>query len=92
MIPVLLATRMAVPDSRNGAVKSMADSLSAFIFKELRTMSYFLETRACIRPFHLPFYKHNSNIFPLVGLGDKLQSRTEFQQPKSSQNVYIVVQ
>ena len=37
MMPVLLATRMAVPDSRKGVVKSTTDSRSAFIW-ELRLL------------------------------------------------------
>ena len=54
MIPVLFATRMVDPDSRNGAVKSTAASLSAFTLSDVRAMSNFLDTSSPIRPFHLP--------------------------------------
>ena len=42
MIPVRLATRIVVPDSRNGDVKSTAASLSAFTLRDVSTMSNFL--------------------------------------------------
>jgi hypothetical protein len=61
MIPVRLATNMEVPDSRNGAVKSTTASRSAFIFREVRTMSNFLATSAAINPFHFPFYRKRRN-------------------------------
>ena len=57
IIPVLLATTMEVPLSRNGAVKSTTASLSAFILREVRTISNFLAMSAAINPFHFPFYK-----------------------------------
>jgi hypothetical protein len=38
MIPVLFATRMAVPDSRKGAVKSTAASRSALTFDQLHNV------------------------------------------------------
>lgn len=38
MIPVLFATRMAVPDSRKGAVKSTAASRSALTFDHFQTI------------------------------------------------------
>ena len=44
MIPVRLATRIVVPDSRNGDVKSTAASLSAFTLRDVSTMSNFLAT------------------------------------------------
>ena len=55
MMPVLLATTIEVPDSRNGAVKSTTASLSALILSEVRTMSNFLPISSAISPFHLPF-------------------------------------
>lgn len=55
MIPVLLATKTVVPDSKNGAVKSTAASRSAFTFNEVKTMSNFFSTKAFISPFHWPF-------------------------------------
>ena len=55
MIPVRLATNIDVPDSKNGAVKSTTASRSAFIFKEVRTMSNCFATSAAINPFHFPF-------------------------------------
>ena len=36
MMPVLLATAIAIPDSRNGAVKSTADSRSELIWRKKR--------------------------------------------------------
>ena len=57
MIPVLLATRMVVPDSKNGEVKSTAASLSALTLRDVSTMSNFLATSSPIRPFHFPFYR-----------------------------------
>jgi hypothetical protein len=54
IIPVLLATRIVDPDSRKGAVKSTAASLSAFTLSEVSAMSNFFFTIASIRPFHLP--------------------------------------
>ena len=59
MIPVRLATNMEVPDSRKGTVKSTTASRSAFILREVRTMSNFLATSAAINPFHFPFYNKN---------------------------------
>ena len=56
IMPVRLATKMVVPDSKKGDVKSTAASLSALIFKEVRTMSNFFATNSPIKPFHLPFY------------------------------------
>ena len=55
MRPVLLATTMEVPLSRNGTVKSTTASLSAFILSEVRTMSNFFAISAAISPFHFPF-------------------------------------
>ena len=60
MIPVRFATSTVVPDSRNGAVKSTAASLSAFTLSEVSTMSNFLSTRAFISPFHFPFCRKKS--------------------------------
>ena len=54
MIPVLFDTRIEVPDSRKGAVKSTAASLSAFIFRDVKTMSNFFSTSSFINPFHFP--------------------------------------
>ena len=42
--------------TRKGAVKSTTDSLSAFILREVRTMSNFLPTSAATSPFHFPFW------------------------------------
>ena len=42
MIPVRFATRIVVPNSRNGDVKSTAASLSAFTLRDVSTMSNFL--------------------------------------------------
>ena len=55
MIPVLRATRMVVPDSRKGDVKSTAASRSELTFNDVRTMSNFFSTNSAISPFHLPF-------------------------------------
>ena len=38
MIPVRLATRIVVPDSKNGDVKSTAASLSALTLRDVSTM------------------------------------------------------
>ena len=62
MIPVRFATSTVVPDSRKGAVKSTAASLSAFTFNEVRTMSNFLSTKAFISPFHFPFWKKGERL------------------------------
>lgn len=55
IIPVLLATIMAIPVSKKGTVKSTTASLSEFIISDVMTMSVFLFTKSAIRPFHLPF-------------------------------------
>ena len=55
MIPVRLATKIVVPDSKKGDVKSTAASRSALTFNDVRTMSNFLDTSSPISPFHLPF-------------------------------------
>ena len=55
IIPVRLATKIAVPDSKNGEVKSTAASRSALTLSDVRTMSNFLDTSSPIRPFHFPF-------------------------------------
>ena len=41
--------------TKKGAVKSTTDSLSAFILREVSTMSNFLPSRAAISPFQAPF-------------------------------------
>ena len=51
IIPVLFETRIVVPDSRNGAVKSTAASRSALTLRDVRTMSNFLFTNSETRPF-----------------------------------------
>ena len=45
---------MPYPDSRNGAVKSTAASLSALTLSEVSAMSKRFSTTASISPFHLP--------------------------------------
>ena len=55
IIPVRLATKIAVPDSKKGEVKSTAASRSALTLSDVRTMSNFLDTSSPIRPFHFPF-------------------------------------
>ncbi len=55
-MPVLLATMMVVPLSKNGAVKSTAASLSALILSEVKTMSTLrsFSTSSLITPFQRP--------------------------------------
>ena len=55
-MPVLLATTMAMPDSKNGVVKSTTVSRSALIFRAERTKSVLLLTNSHIRPFQDPCY------------------------------------
>lgn len=55
MMPVLLATRIAIPVSMNGIVKSATCSRSAFTVNEVITMSTRRFARAPIKPFHFPF-------------------------------------
>ena len=55
-MPVLLATTMAMPDSKNGVVKSTTVSRSALIFRAERTKSVLLLTNSHIRPFQEPCY------------------------------------
>ena len=56
MMPVLLATSIAIPVSMNGMVKSAAYSRSALIVKEVITISTRRLAKAPINPFHRPFY------------------------------------
>lgn len=75
MIPVRLATRIVVPDSRNGEVKSTAASLSALTLRDVSTMSNFLATNSPMRPFHLPFCNYRpKNWFIFWGLGQSHNS------------------
>ncbi len=55
MIPVLFATTMAIPVSRNGTVNSAAACRWAFTFKAERAISVRLEASSRIRPFQRPF-------------------------------------
>lgn len=55
IIPVLLATIMAIPVSKNGTVKSTTASLSELIISDVITMSVFLFTKSATKPFHFPF-------------------------------------
>lgn len=55
IMPVLLATKIAIPVSINGMVKSTTFSRSAFIVNDVITMSTRRFARAPINPFHLPF-------------------------------------
>ncbi len=55
MMPVLLATRMTMPVSMKGIVKSAACSRSALTVSDVMTMSTFLLASASIKPFHRPF-------------------------------------
>ena len=56
MMPVLLATTIAMPDSKKGVVKSTTVSRSALIFRADSTKSVLLLTNSHIRPFHEPCY------------------------------------
>ena len=56
IIPVLLATRIAIPVSMNGTVKSTTASLSELIISDVITISVFRLTSSAIRPFHFPFW------------------------------------
>ena len=47
--------------TRKGAVKSTTDSLSAFILREVSTISNFLPRRAAISPFQAPFCNNTFN-------------------------------
>ena len=76
MIPVLLATTIEVPDSKNGAVKSTTASLSALILSEVKTMSNFLAMSSAIRPFHFPFLqkRDKNNLFILKSCKNVIKS------------------
>ena len=87
MIPVLLATKMVDPDSRNGAVKSTAASRSAFIFNEVKTISNCLSTNADMRPFHFPFWNDRNKdmamgheaFWNVIKTWDLCKKRSSFQ-------------
>jgi len=55
IMPVLLATRIAIPVSMKGTVKSTTASLSELIISDVITISVFRLTSSAIRPFHFPF-------------------------------------
>ena len=59
MIPVLFATTMAIPVSRNGTVNSAAACRWAFTFKAERAISVRLEASSRMRPFQRPFWGGN---------------------------------
>lgn len=55
MMPVRLATVMAMPVSRKGTVKSTNACRSELILIEVTTMSARWFNRSAIKPFHVPF-------------------------------------
>ena len=54
MIPVLLAVRMATPESINGTEKSTTPSRSEFIMRDAKATSTFRLINSDINPFHFP--------------------------------------
>ena len=52
--------------TKKGAVKSTTDSLSAFILREVSTMSNFLPSRAAISPFQAPFCNNNIEQYNVI--------------------------
>jgi len=62
MMPVLLATTIAIPVSRNGKEKSIACDLSKLILRDVITISAWWLRRAATRPFHRPFCGHKDII------------------------------
>ena len=55
IIPVLLATTIAIPVSKKGSEKSMACARSKLIFNDVITRSALWLIRAATRPFQRPF-------------------------------------
>jgi hypothetical protein len=66
MIPVLLATTIAIPVSRKGNEKSIACDLSKLILSDVITISAWWLTRAATNPFQRPFCGHNIIEVPVV--------------------------
>lgn len=61
MMPVLLATTIAIPVSRKGNEKSIACDLSKFILRDVITISAWWLMRAATNPFQRPFCGNISN-------------------------------
>lgn len=55
MMPVLLATTMAMPVSKKGTVNSTAVCRSELILMEVTTISALWWSSSAISPFHVPF-------------------------------------
>lgn len=55
IIPVLLATNIAVPVSIKGTEKSTTASRSELIMSAVITMSVLRFTKSATNPFHFPF-------------------------------------
>jgi hypothetical protein len=68
IMPVLLATTIAIPVSRNGNEKSIASDLSELILRDVITMSAWWLSRAATRPFHRPFCGHR-NVIRMLNCG-----------------------
>ncbi len=66
MIPVLFATTMAIPVSRNGTVNSAAACRWAFTFKAERAMSVRLEASSRMRPFQRPFWEKKHKAVEII--------------------------
>ena len=66
IMPVRFATTIDVPDSRNGAVKSTTDSLSALIFREVRTISNFFAINKVYIIIKVCFHFDNPTTFEPV--------------------------
>ena len=71
MMPVLLATTIAIPVSRNGNEKSIACDLSKLILRDVITMSAWWLRRAATRPFHRPFCRHMNIIMMFICGSDR---------------------
>jgi hypothetical protein len=71
MMPVLLATTIAIPVSRNGNEKSIACDLSKLILRDVITMSAWWLTRAATKPFQRPFCGHKNIIMMLICGSDR---------------------
>lgn len=66
IMPVLFATTIAIPVSRNGNEKSIACDLSKLILRDVITMSAWWLTRAATRPFHRPFCGHKNGTVAFI--------------------------